>query len=192
MTLIEVLIVISIISLLGMTLYAALANGLRVYKRAQEIRLEQDVALFFDKITRDLKNTYSYSKINFEGTLDRLAFPTIVHTLADSQLNLPEGTYVDQMGKGEYYFDYTERALYRHQANYSEAIAEQYGKAQIVVQSLKAVRFHYHYLKDNKEFINDHSEGLPLGVEVELEISNHAEPFVISRYIPIAVGELLS
>ena len=104
-TLIEMILVVSLISLVGLASFRTIANGLSVWEQSLQIGVEEDLAIFLDKITRDLRNSYKYSLLKFDGTKRTISFPTIVHTREDRRKNYGRLRYVDRMGKVEYYFD---------------------------------------------------------------------------------------
>ena len=85
LTLIETLLVVSFVSLVSIAIYKSLASGIKVWGKAHDLVVEEDIAVFFDKITSDLRNTFYYSDLDFYGENYRMSFPTIVHTLKDKR-----------------------------------------------------------------------------------------------------------
>lgn len=66
-TLIEMLIVASLLSVTGLAVYHAIANGVRVWEYSRRYSSQEDAVIFFEKITADLQNAYQYSLISFDG-----------------------------------------------------------------------------------------------------------------------------
>lgn len=186
LTLIEILLVVSLVSLITLALYVSFANGLKVWERSRQLVLEEDMAIFLDKLSHDLRNTYTYSKVSAKGTSTRFVFPAIVHTMADPKMGLPEDAYIDQMGQVEYYFDTTDKSIYRRQANYSQGLKEKFQNSLRLASSIDKLDFQYHYLTDTGEKISDEVlEYMPFGVDVKIEFSDKLGKHVIRRFIDI-------
>ena len=189
MTLMEILIVMSLLALVSLAIYHSLSNGIRVWERNRELVVEEDVVIFFDKLTQDLRNTYFYSKINFKGDEFRFSFPTIVYTPADKRSNIPEGEFIEQMGRVEYYYDFNDNTLYRRQANYSQALNERFGRPRALVTSVDRIKFRYHYITDEEEiYTPEILDVLPSGVEVEVEFSDNQGQKMMRKFVDIPIG----
>ena len=66
-TLIELLVAVVLISLLGGIIYAALSQGLRLWKRSMSVNAPIDRDIFFEQFTSDLHNVFNYSLGSFVG-----------------------------------------------------------------------------------------------------------------------------
>ena len=185
----EMLIVVSLLSLIGLALYKSLANGIKVWERSQRLVKEEDVALFFEKLTQDLRNTYLYSRIKFEGNELGFSFPAYVKTLADARGHSPRGEYIEQMGRVEYAFDPNKDIIYKRQANYGQALDNHYQPEQVLVRSVERVKFNYFYWTKKEElYSQDVLDVPPSGVEVELEFSDKLGRRSMRKFIEIPVG----
>lgn len=188
MTLIEILIVTSLLSLVSLAIYNSLANGIKVWERSRQVVVEEDVVIFFDKVAQDLRNTFFHSKINFKGTEFKFSFPTIVYTPADRRSGASEGEYIEQMGRVEYYYDFNEDTLYRHQANYSQALNERFGRPRALVTSVDRIKFRYYYRTDTDEiYTPEILDVLPSGVEIEVEFSDNQGQKIMKKFIDIPI-----
>jgi prepilin-type N-terminal cleavage/methylation domain-containing protein len=190
MTLIETLIVVSLVGLLGLAIYQSLANGIRIWDRSREIVTEEDVIVFFDKINTDLRNAFFYSKIRFEGGEYRFTFPTLVYTPQDTRISdRSEDEYVDQIGKVEYYYDFNEDAVFRRQANYSQALNEQFGEPRKMVGSIGRIKFNYYYLTgDGEIYSTEVYDTIPEGIEIEIEFEDNSGKRIMRKFLDIPVG----
>lgn len=189
MTLMEVLIVISLISMISVAIYGALSNGINVWEKSNQLVVEEDVAIFFDKIAVDLHNAFLYSKIQFEGNEFRFSFPTVVYTQADSMSGISQDKYVYQIGEVEYYFNLLDKNIYRRQANYSQALSEQFGPPQLLVNSVERLNFRYFYITDEGELLTDSVfEVLPAGIEIEVEFMDSEQNKIMRKIIDVPVG----
>lgn len=185
----EILLVCSLISLVNLALYNSFANGLKVWKKIHQLVIEEDILIFLDKLTADLRNAYYFSQLTAQGTEHRFTFPTIVHVSADPRSGLPEGTYVHQMGQVEYYFDGIGKKLYRRQANYGQALQGRPSDPIILIKAIEDIKFRYFYLTDQGEKMADHVlETLPSRVEVEMTFTSHEGKRVFSKSIDLPIN----
>lgn len=187
------LIVASLFSLISIAIYSSIVSGINVWSRIRTKVMEEDIALFFDKISFDINNTYFYSKIKPEGSRNRISFPCRVWVLADSKLGLPSGYYLRQLGKVEYFFDKGKRRLVKKIANYSQALRGEYGFTKVLLDHVVDVYFRYFYFQDNKEIETStiENERLPSRIKVCVVVSLPCgERRTISRYIDVPIGSL--
>lgn len=187
MTLVEILIVVSILGMLSLALFNALSVGLRVWKKAQEVHAEEDIVILFDKLTADLHNVYLYSKIHFEGGFHSFAFPALVRVQVEDQNKEP--AWDEQMGKIEYSYDGSRHAILRRQADYGQALKGTYDEPRVLMSGVKALRFHYLYSTDEGEKWSDVIlEGVIAGVDVEVVFEEAFKERVIRKSINIPLG----
>ncbi len=169
-TLIEMLIVVSLLSVTGLAVYNAIANGLRVWEYSRRYSAEEDVAIFFEKISGDLQNTYAYSLIEFEGKADKIFIPTIVRMPAD--LKTPDkNQMIEQVGALEYFFQKGKKTIYRRQSNYSQALkTKRKLQAQPLATSVEGLRFTYFSFEDDKiKPKKTVSKQIPVSVLIEVD-----------------------
>src|SRR3989338_2632588 len=62
-TLIEMLLVTSLMAMIGLAVYHSLVNGMKIWDASTRYTAEEDVALFFDKISQDIRSATNYSLI---------------------------------------------------------------------------------------------------------------------------------
>ena len=189
MTFVEVLIVISLIAIISLSLYNALSNGLRVWKKTRELVIEEDIAVFFEKLTKDLRNSYPYSQIPFEATENKFAFPTIVKTIADEAADLPKGELVEQVVRVQYVYDYNNDTITKSVANYSQALQGTYGSEMVLVRAISKLTFRYIYLtKDGEIKSTEASNVFPSSLEVEVEFFDKGKLKKLRKLIDIPIG----
>ena len=189
MTLIEILLVLSLVTMISIALYKALRNGLQVWERSRRLVVEEDIAIFFDKMSQDIKNSYLYSKIRFEGTEVNFLFPTIVRVTADAHSGAPRGELVDQLGRVHYFFDPQQRTIGKRAANYSQALKNKFGPPQILAQSIDRLKFRYYYRTDQGEVFSPKVlDTLPAGVDVEVLFSDKKGQRSIHKFIDVPIG----
>jgi|GEM_PF-3772544 len=77
LSLIEMLLVLGITSAAFLTITASFFQGARIFSRLSELNSGQDALFFIDRMTRDLKNTVNYSRIELHSTADSVTFGAI-------------------------------------------------------------------------------------------------------------------
>jgi len=189
MTLMEILIVVSLIAMTSAAIYSALANGIKVWKLNQQLVVEEDAAIFFDKLSQDLRNVFTYSKFKFEGGHQKIAFPAIIHMLADKRSGVSRQEYINQLGIVEYYYDGIEDVLYRRQANYSQALNARFSQERALVRGIDAVKFSYFYYTEGREIYSpDVLDTYPSRIGVEIEFSDKQGRKKMNRSIDLPLG----
>lgn len=187
MTLVEILIVVSVLGMLSLAMFNALSVGLRVWKKAQAVHIEEDIVIFFDKLTADVHNVYLYSKIHFEGDFHAFAFPAMVRIQVEDSNKQP--VWNEQMGKIKYSYDVNRHAILRWQADYGQALKGLYDEPQILMKGVKALRFHYLYITDEGEKWSDTIlEGVMAGIDVEVVLEEAFKERVIRKSINVPLG----
>ena len=144
-TLIEALLVVSMIAMIGLTLYSTFSNGVKLWQRGQQFVAEEDISIFFDKIGGELRNTFEYSLIGFKGREKAISFPTFVHAPLYSSAK-DKGFYVDQIGRVEYYFDSSKKKLFRRQADYGQALSGDSDAERPLLNNIESVQFNYFFV----------------------------------------------
>ena len=144
-TLVETLLVVSMIAMIGLTLYATLSSGVKLWQRGQQFVAEEDISIFFDKIGGELRNSFEYSLIQFKGREKEISFPTLVRAPLYSTKK-DKGFYADQIGRVEYYFDSSKKQLFRRQADYGQALAGDFDRERPLLNNIESVQFNYFYL----------------------------------------------
>lgn len=189
-TFIEVLLVASLFSLIGVALYSTFSSALKIWDRSQRVVMEEDVTLFFDRIGEDLRNTFYHSRIHFLGKETRMSFATTVSTVADPHSSRREEELIDQIGRVEYYFDLTDKGLYRRQANYAQALREQYQEPRLMVAGIRDLKFRYYFVGESDLLLHQFVEQvIPISVEVVVVFEDESgQRHEMRRFISIPVG----
>ena len=188
-TFVEIMLVTAIFAALSAAIFTCLSNGIKLWDRGRQLMAQEDTVVFLDRLSSDLRNTFSHSKLSFVGGEYTLAFPTVVWTRADRvSVRAYEGI-VDQIGRVSYAYDPEKGTVVRRQANYSQALQEEWGSDEVVVPAVKSLRFHYFYTASKDPHMSvDEGDAIPSGVEVELDFSSGKEEKVFKRYIAVPAG----
>lgn len=185
---VETLLVMGLLAAMAVAIFSTLAGGFKIWKRGYQSVVEEDLLIFFDKLTDDLHNAFEFSKVPLEGKADSFSFATMVRTPADAQSALA-GEYVDQIGKVEYYFDGTQKTVLRRQANYSQALQNKFSPARQLVTDVQSLKFRYYYQKTKQlPWHQQTSQRLPSAVEVTVHFGAEKHPQGMVKLISIPVG----
>ncbi len=143
LTLVELLLVTSIMAALSIAIYQSFFNGIDVWKRSGRVSTEEDVLIFFDKLNNDLARAMNFSGLEFEGQDRSVEFPTIVNVPL-TRSGSREISYVfQQPGMVRYLFQYERGELSREVAYYGRALKKEFGAPRIIVRGVAGVDFSY-------------------------------------------------
>ena len=173
-TLMELLIVSAIIALVSLAIYSCFNNGLRLWQRLKQPMVEEDTALFFEKLWLDLENILPCSEISFEGKEQSMSFPGTV-------------------GRISYYWDKEKQGLNRREQNYSQLFQGELGLAKKLANNITDFCISYLFHNTEKEewlWKNSwtEAENLPLAVRVEVGLKDGSLPYKLSKTISIPIS----
>lgn len=141
-TLAEVLFVSMMIAVVSLSLYRALSIGIKVWERSRSFSVEEDIMIFFDKLSMDLRNALQFSQLGFHGTASEISFPTIIAVPMGSSSG-DVLIYADQIGQVSYGLDARQQGIVRSQANYGQALEGEKGAARVLAAPIERLRFEY-------------------------------------------------
>lgn len=171
-TLLEVIISVTIFSIIITAVYGAFYMGIKTWRRGREERSLQEVRLGLLKIQKELKNTFFFSdpRASFTGTEHKMVFP----------LNISDGdrevvsivTYrIDTDAQTEL------KEFIREERPFSEETGEAGEKVKRILPLMKSVRFEYAYKTDDPSkgfewrglWKGGEQKKLPASVRISLE-----------------------
>lgn len=193
-TLAELIIVSVILSVLGFSVYAALSNGIRLWKRINQEVPQEDVNIFFVKMSDDLRSLIRHSDIVFSGKQDSISFATFIVSDAEESSKKDIGMVSYRLEKGE-------RAVSREQSNYSQIYLSKPGRTRQLLSDVVSFKLRYYcYDSENEEYLwldswdaDDAPPGvevdktLPISVRVEVGLRGYEEED-FSAIVAIPVG----
>lgn len=146
-TLVELMIVAMMLSTVGIVLYSTFTNGINIWQRINGEMVIEDVNIFFDKISRELRGSFQFSEISLRGRTGELIFPAIVH-MRDDHGELKEG-----IGEVHYSFDPKSGTIDRQQKSYSEIYLDKDTGKQAMIDHVSSLEFqYYHYDLEQEEY----------------------------------------
>ncbi len=191
-TLAETLLVVSLLSMVSLAVFQAVTNGMKIWEFSTYYSREEDAALFLDKFAKELRNSFSYSRFTFEGTIDSISFPTMVTALKDRALSGGETDYVKQPGMVHYSYDLTSGSVVRRQSNYSEAVNERLGRQSTALRPVTGLAFSYILFEGEdlvkKDYLMENE--VPFAVEIKISFPQQSGRIMTLRKLINIPGNL--
>ncbi len=181
-TLIEMLIVTAMLSVVSLAVYATFNNGIKIWQRINQEMPAEEVDIFFEKFTSDLRNSLKVSNISSSGKEDEFELPALVNS---RRLGMT-------IGKVRYRFDYAKGALTRQRMDYSDIYNGESGIEEILLRNVKSLKFQYYiYDSEKQEYLWQDEwikQELPLALRIELELKNNDQTnkFIKTVSIPVS------
>ena len=204
-TFIEVLVTTAIISLIGLAVYSVFANGINAWRRGTIDRTYlRNIRLGSEKMARDLKNTFSFSNIAFEGTEDSLSFPALVLVGSESN-NREEIESHYEVGRIAYFYDRKANSLRKEEKTYQQLFEEEeIGEGDALVErtaitGLSSLKFSYCYLDNatdrygwKDDWKREEQDTIPQAIKIEMSFEDDfikEGEFNRIIFIPIGTGK---
>lgn len=194
-TFIELLIALTIFSIIAASIYYTLNAGIKVWQRGNIlIRENQRMRIFFDAMSKDMRNAVPFSGIPSQWTENSVTFHTIIDTFSSEP---PHRKLVRRI----YYFDDKKGELKRARVIQKEGFDEKYVDEEVLLDNLEDVGFEYAYesgeeyeWKDEWEF-GDEDEGediIPRGVKIRVELKgkDDEKAEIFEKIVLIPIGKL--
>src|SRR3989338_2281677 len=141
-TLIELVLVMVILGVVGAAIYGTFANGINIWKRVTQQTQTEDINLFFEKLSFDLRNSFVYTGIKFRGGRSKVIFPT--------RMKVSDGTEIkDTIGQVTYSFNRRKRTLNQNVADYSDVYYKKPGKERVLAEEVNSLQFDYFVFEPN-------------------------------------------
>ncbi|MBL8012883.1 MAG: hypothetical protein JNN05_03460, partial [Candidatus Omnitrophica bacterium] len=151
--------------------------------------IEEDVNIFLDKFSEDLRNAFYFKSIPFQGLENKIIVPTFVSVRADDRSIQSGEERIVQMGSVKYYYDYENHLIRRAQANYANALRERFAEEKVLVKSIDSLKFTYFLPGDHgAQPYAKIQEIVPSSIYVEIQYSDGRSDHKIGRMIAIPVG----
>jgi prepilin-type N-terminal cleavage/methylation domain-containing protein len=186
-TLLEMLIVMVLVSLVGLVIFSTLNNGIKIWQRLNQIVEQEDINIFFERLTQEMCNTFEFALIGFRGARDKFTFAALV---TSKNLGCVQtGT----VGEIVYVYDESSKRLTKEERDYSQIYKGDSGRKRHLLENIDSLKFSYYfYDSTTEEFIwldEWEEEDLPLAIRVELELYDGQKSKAITRTIDIPISQ---
>lgn len=183
-TLIETLIAVSMMAVIGLAVFAVFSSSIKIWHRLNNVLVEEDVSITLATLGRDLRNSFVFSSVPFEGSGEKLVFATIIYNIDKKDLK-------ESIGKVEYYLDKKTGELRRQQYNYSQICKRENIQGRALLKNLNNLHFYYYYpAKETGKYVWNDSikEGVPSAIKVILEANQAFAACKRERIFPVYVN----
>ncbi|MFH1800501.1 MAG: prepilin-type N-terminal cleavage/methylation domain-containing protein [Candidatus Omnitrophota bacterium] len=191
-TLVELLVVVSLMALIGMSVYAMFGSAMDMMRRVSRSEITEDVDIFLERFDREISSQVIFKGIPFNGKETFLSFPSRIGL--DKRAPLNRG-----IGRVSYFFDESDRTFARGQENLNQIYKpeEEVGPT-AVLEGVSALKFQYFvYRKAEKmfEWVPDwdsleNGGEIPSAVKVAFSGVQREEPYVFERTVAIPIAEI--
>jgi prepilin-type N-terminal cleavage/methylation domain-containing protein len=191
-TLVELLVVVSLMALIGMSLYAMFGSAMNMMRRVSRSEIAEDVGIFLERFDREISSQIIFKGIPFNGKETLLSFPSRIGL--DKRVPLNRG-----IGRVSYFFDESRRVFARRQENLGQIYKPgEEEKATAVLEGVSGLKFQYFiYRKAEKvyEWVPEwdslgNGGEIPSAVKVEFSCARGEEPHAFERTIAIPIAEI--
>jgi Type II secretion system (T2SS), protein J len=183
-TLVELIISGAIVFLVSITIYSVFASGINVWKKANQAKSSgYGLRLVVEKLGSELRNSFRFSTIPFEGVEDSIAFAALVD---------------NGVSRISYFLNH-EKVLCRRVQNYAEVFKKgESGKYDLLLPDVLELKFSYCYLdnatgdyKWKDKWVKGEQDTFPRAVNIELVFKKDSQEskFTKTIFIPIGTGE---
>jgi len=194
-TLVELVLVTAILAVIGMAVYGTFSNGINIWKKVTEDSVTEDISLFFEKISFDLRNSFKLTGMRFKGERTHVSFPLRIKYSGENGI---EST----IGQITYSLDKRRKTLKRGEKSYSEFYRKKAGSTRILSESISSLQFKYyvydekykkyswvtHWQERDETFGIQVEERLPLIVKVEVGIPSEKGEQTFIKTVQLPTG----
>lgn len=181
------------LSVVALAIYSTFNSGIKIWQRLIQGMPAEDLNIFFEKISNDLRNSFGFSGIEFVGEQNSISFATLVLT------EMGQKERALSIGEVGYCFDAQTETLSRWQANYSQVYQNKSTLLRQMMSNVKSLSFQYYYYDPEEEAYiwkdvwqeqeeAEKEEKVPLAVRIKIEFDEDAGRKNVTRTITIPAG----
>lgn len=182
-TLIEILLVTSLMILVGMAVYGVFSLGVAVYKRAEIDKPRNEMMIFSERLADDIRNIMLSPEKDFIGTSNRLIFHIHRTKYLISKLDTGEE---DPILRVEYVYEASNNSVVRR--SYKYGAAKPYSSVTLL-KGTGTVKFSYVKAEDRSSIVEflEKTEIIPRSLKVEI-VEKTQNSFIFSRILDIPIS----
>jgi len=187
-TLLELLIAVTIFSIVSIAIYSSFSVGIRAWRKAEEsYKVRQEARHALEDIGYELRTAVNFTPVPFEGSSDCVSFSRVLKS---------SNKYSEGIFKITYTFDAQAKSLYYILQTYEETVKEEEGTKSILTSGISGFQLKYAYLDGDEVIWMDDWQSdevdIPFGVKVSLfyPSQNEGQDIEFSETILIPTGVL--
>ena len=183
LTLIELLLVVSLLGVVSVVIYTTLSKGIMIWGRVQNEVCLENVNIFLERYSEDIRNSYAYSSIRFVGQKTLFECPTIVYT---------KEFEVKTISQVSYTYDAGNKTLTRAFKDISMLYRGKDGKISFELENIEAASFEYYkYDTETNNYVwmkRWSEEKMPLAVRLKFIINDGTKKIRYAKTVSILSG----
>lgn len=209
-TLIEVIITAMLTALAGLAAYNAYSQGISLWASGQKTSHQERAIMFLERISRDLRNTFSFAPIGFTGEEKKISLPALIWEYDWDKSN-KSGEFKDEASQQESSVPLPLLAKITYEYNADEGkvsrLLEIYAYPDLdelkmmpddteektprtILEDIEKISFSYVVTKTDELNFTDNLSAeenatLPYAVKIELKLKTMNNPLSRTVFIPI-------
>ena len=182
-SLLELLLVTALLPLISFAIFANFSSGVRLWKTLNQESPQEDIRIFYQKVSQDFMNALNYTDISFTGDKDRVTLATRID--ADPKLGGDRG-----IGRVSFYYDARERAIFKDEENMSQIYKEAPPRKVLLIKGVGSFEVNYFFVHSMDKTCTWDNEWTPkkdvLPVAVRFIFDREgAEKTTLTFFIPV-------
>lgn len=182
-TLIEILVVVSILALIVSAIGACMMSGIRTWQMASSINIiETEIHMAENYLRKDMANTFKFYGIRFSGEQDAISFPGMI---ADEDAPDSDSFRICTV---RYFYNQQLKALERQISPFAVSGSD-LPKRELIAEKITALNFKYQIMSPNGElqWVESWSDPTnnPVSVKVEMTVVSGEAKANIDREIAL-------
>ena len=182
-TLTELLVVSAMVSIIALTMYSVLNNGLKVWKKVNQPLAQEDMDIFMERFSHEIRNAVKFTGMNFAGSKYNLEFPALLNSRSLNKFTV---------GMVSYSYYPNDEKLTHSERDFSQAASVMESTPGETLANVKSLSFkYYNYDQAKKEYLwldNWDKPAMPLAVRMELEFKDGNKIGTFSRTVSVLIG----
>ncbi|MDP8293070.1 MAG: prepilin-type N-terminal cleavage/methylation domain-containing protein [Candidatus Orphnella occulta] len=198
-TLIEILISVTIASLVAVAIYSIFTNGINAWRKGNENKAyARKLRLVSEKMTSEIRNVFEFSMIAFEGKEDFFMFPALIPQAEDRSGDM--SAEYSQVGRIAYFYDNRKDAFCKEVKALPEVLnEEEIGDGEVLIEDVNGLKIGYCYLdnvsgeyKWKEDWNKEEQDTIPQALTIEISFNKDVmknDKFSKTIFIPMGTGE---
>lgn len=181
-SLLELILVSSLIPILSLAIYSTFSSGLKIYQKINNNLPLEEINIFLNNFYKDIKNTFYFKDIIFQGDKEKIELASLVYNPYFKTKTI---------GKIIYLYEPNRKRLIRKELIYGQDDLDKATNLKILDNISNLSFKYYYYLEEKKDYfwMDDTFYGkIPLAVRIEFIFNDKI--FLYSVSIPIAQQNL--